>query len=84
MLKAGYATVYEAKTGSEFGNNEIKYRAVEARAKSKRKGMWAGSQKNYESPRDYKNRTSGIDESKVQPKKPVVNTILSSIFGTGK
>jgi endonuclease YncB( thermonuclease family) len=83
MLKAGYATVYEAKTGSEFGTEEAKYRSMESWAKSKKKGMWAGSQKNYESPRDYKTRTGGNEEPKSKLKKPV-SSILSSIFGSGK
>ncbi|ELR03166.1 putative endonuclease lcl3 [Pseudogymnoascus destructans] len=84
MLKAGLATVYEAKSGAEFGNKEDNYRSIEAWAKSKKKGMWAGSQKDYESPRDYKTRTGGTEEPKAKQKKPVVKSILSSIFGSGK
>ncbi|KFY26855.1 hypothetical protein V491_01145 [Pseudogymnoascus sp. VKM F-3775] len=84
MLRAGLATVYEAKSGAEFGNKEDKYRSMEAWAKSKKKGMWAGSQKDFESPRDYKTRTGGTDEPKAKQKKPVVKGILSSIFGSGK
>ena len=84
MLKAGYATVYEAKTGSEFGSDETKYRNMESWAKSRKKGMWAGSQKNYESPRDYKTRTGASEEPKSELKKPVVSSILSNIFGPGK
>lgn len=57
MLKAGLATVYEAKSGVEFGRAlEGKYRRAEWWAKAKRKGMWAGRKKDYESPRDYKIR----------------------------
>ena len=57
MLKAGYATVYEAKSGVEFGRaEEGQYRRAEWWAKTKRKGMWAGKKGDYESPRDYKNR----------------------------
>ncbi|PBP27060.1 putative nuclease domain containing protein [Diplocarpon rosae] len=57
MVKAGLATVYEAKTGAEFGDFEEKYRNVEQVAKRKKLGMWAGKPKDYESPRDYKTRT---------------------------
>jgi len=57
MLKAGLATVYEAKMGAEFGDFEQKYRSVEERAKKKKLGMWSGKMKDYESPRDYKIRT---------------------------
>ncbi len=56
MLRMGLATVYEAKTGAEFGQLEDKYRKAEKWAKLKRKGMWAGKTKDYESPRDYKTR----------------------------
>lgn len=60
MLKAGMATVYEAKMGAEFGDFEAKYRAAEEKAKAKGKGMWAKRfLKGYESPRDYKTRTAG-------------------------
>lgn len=69
MLRAGLATVYEAKTGAEFGEGlEVKYRRAEWWAKTKRKGMWAGSKKDYESPREYKSRYGSAapqDESKV-------------------
>ena len=51
------ATVYEAKSGAEFREGlEPKYRRAEWWAKTKRKGMWAGKKKDFESPRDYKNR----------------------------
>ncbi|KAL8784209.1 MAG: hypothetical protein Q9213_004101 [Squamulea squamosa] len=56
MLKRGLATVYEAKSGSEFGNLEQKYRETEKWAKLKRKGLWGGSKKNHETPREYKAR----------------------------
>jgi endonuclease YncB( thermonuclease family) len=59
MLRAGLATVYEAKSGVEFGEGlEPKYRKAEWWAKTKRKGMWAGRKKDFESPREYKNRHS--------------------------
>ncbi|OAP63645.1 hypothetical protein AYL99_02872 [Fonsecaea erecta] len=57
MLRAGLATVYEAKSGVEFGRaKEERYRRAEWWAKTRRKGMWAGSRKDYESPREYKTR----------------------------
>jgi len=56
MLRMGWATVYEAKSGAEFGHLEDKYRKAESWAKLKRKGMWGGKKKDYESPRDYKSR----------------------------
>ncbi|KAL9612576.1 MAG: hypothetical protein Q9167_002827 [Letrouitia subvulpina] len=61
MLKRGLATVYEAKSGAEFGKLEDKYRKAEKWAKIKRKGMWAGKQKDYESPRDYKTRMTASE-----------------------
>ncbi|KAH8676718.1 hypothetical protein BGZ60DRAFT_468607 [Tricladium varicosporioides] len=64
MLKAGYATVYEANTGAEFGQFEEKYRKTEEVAKRKKLGMWAGNLKDYESPRDYKIRTAAAQETK--------------------
>ena len=56
MLKKGLATVYEAKTGFEFGGLEGKYRRAEQMAKLKKKGMWGASKKDFESPRAYKQR----------------------------
>ena len=64
MLKAGMATIYEAKMGAEFGDFEQKYREAEEKAKSKKKGMWAGKMADYESPRDYKTRTAAASESR--------------------
>ncbi|KAL3424798.1 nuclease domain containing protein [Phlyctema vagabunda] len=64
MLKAGYATVYQANSGAEYGEFEAKYRKVEEQAKKKRLGMWAGRRQDYESPRDYKLRTASLHESK--------------------
>lgn len=60
MLKAGLATVYEAKSGAEFGDLEAKYRATEQWAKKKRKGMWSSKNVDYESPRDYKTRMGQV------------------------
>ena len=55
MLKTGIATVYEAKTGAEFGALEDKYRGMEAWAKGRKVGIWGS--KEFESPRDFKTRT---------------------------
>ena len=59
MLRKGLATVYEAKTGAEFGHLEQKYRRAEKWAKVRRIGIWGGRKKDFESPRDYKTRTAG-------------------------
>jgi len=69
MLRAGLATVYEAKSGAEFGKGlEQKYRRAEWWAKTKRKGMWAGKSKDYESPREYKTRHgSGTPQEETKP-----------------
>lgn len=64
MLRQGLATVYEAKTGAEFGRVEDKYRQAEWWAKRKKKGMWAGKKGVYESPRDYKKRMGLVEEVK--------------------
>jgi endonuclease YncB( thermonuclease family) len=64
MLKAGLATVYEAKMGAEFGEFEEKYRKTEEVAKKRKLGMWGGKMKDYESPRDYKTRTASMSEQK--------------------
>jgi len=64
MLKAGMATVYEAKMGAEFGDFEEKYRKIEELAKKKQRGMWSSKAEDYESPRDYKTRTAALNETK--------------------
>lgn len=74
MLKAGLATVYEAKTGAEFGLSEEKYRAAEEQAKERNVGMWskpglmqrlAGAKtKAPESPREYKTRHMAAEKQK--------------------
>ena len=58
MIRAGFATVYEAKSGAEFGDEgtEQKYRKAEWWAKTKRLGMWSGKKADFESPREYKKR----------------------------
>ncbi len=74
MLKAGLATVYEAKSGAEFGTSEKQYRAVEQQAKERKVGMWskpgllqrlAGAKaKAPESPREYKTRHTAAEKQK--------------------
>ncbi|KAF2187792.1 SNase-domain-containing protein [Zopfia rhizophila CBS 207.26] len=74
MLKKGLATVYEAKTGSEFGEFEQQYRDAEERAKQDKVGMWTkptiiarlrGEQaKSVESPREYKTRHTAAERQK--------------------
>jgi endonuclease YncB( thermonuclease family) len=59
MLREGFATVYEANTGAEFGTKETeeKYRKAEQWAKFKRKGLWAGRKDaGFETPGEYKKR----------------------------
>lgn len=69
LLRAGFATVYEAKSGAEFGDFEKKYRRIEAWAKITKKGMWAAKAKDYESPRDFKTRMAQLSEPKQEEKK---------------
>jgi len=62
MLREGLATIYDAKTGCEFGGErmEKRYRWAEWWAKKTGKGMWKGlrgkAAEEWESPREYKNR----------------------------
>ncbi|KAI1910603.1 putative endonuclease lcl3 [Ophidiomyces ophidiicola] len=70
MLKHGLATVYEAKTGAEFGGAELekKYRDVEVSAKSRGKGLWQGAKgkkkATWESPREFKSRMAEEDQKR--------------------
>ncbi len=64
MLKRGLATVYEAKTGAEFGAVEEKYRRAEWWARKRRRGIWSVRPEDYESPRDYKTRMGQLNERK--------------------
>ena len=61
MIKRGLATVYEAKIGAEFGGLKKKYSKAESSAKRRKKGMWNGKKKDFESPRDYKTRLKERD-----------------------
>ncbi|KAK5113118.1 hypothetical protein LTR62_003697 [Meristemomyces frigidus] len=72
MLKCGLATVYEAKSGAEFGGKEEVYRRAEGRAKSRGVGMWRDvglvgkllgrKGGGLESPREYKSRIAARDK----------------------
>lgn len=79
MLKAGLATVYEAKTGAEFGDLESKYRKTEAWAKAKRRGIWSGNPKDFESPREYKNRINAGDSAQPGTLGKVASKVVSTI-----
>ncbi|GIZ43990.1 hypothetical protein CKM354_000719900 [Cercospora kikuchii] len=71
MIKAGWAGVYEAKKGAEYGGKEQEYREAEARAKQKKVGMWGGpgvigkllgkKQEVLESPREFKTRQKKVE-----------------------
>ncbi|KAI9684185.1 MAG: putative endonuclease lcl3 [Trizodia sp. TS-e1964] len=60
MLRAGMATVYEAKSGVEFGKLEEKYRRAEWWAKTRRKGIWWTRRADFESPREFKNKKTEV------------------------
>ncbi|KAF3484130.1 uncharacterized protein GIQ15_03454 [Arthroderma uncinatum] len=65
MIREGLATVYEAKSGAEFGGaaREKKYRDAEALAKKKGKGLWKTKESStWESPREFKSRMSAEDK----------------------
>lgn len=64
MLRRGLATVYEAKSGAEFGNakREQMYRKAEAWAEKRKRGLW--EQWNGESPRNFKKRMAESDTKK--------------------
>lgn len=62
MLRRGLATLYEAKSGAEYGgeDTEMKYRRAEQWAKTLGRGLWKDFRKSggkeWESPREYKTR----------------------------
>lgn len=67
MLRRGLGTVYEAKSGAEFGGAvmERKYRKAEWWAKVRGVGLWRDYRKRgkeWESPREYKTRM-GLEDS---------------------
>lgn len=89
MLKRGLATVYEAKSGVEFGGsaNEIKYREAEKLAKARRQGLWKDFWRhggiNFESPREYKTRMGQEQPSEASPEslsKRRSRGIIASLF----
>lgn len=43
MIRAGWATVYEAKRGAEYDGREEDYREAERLAKKEAKGIWGGA-----------------------------------------
>lgn len=54
MLKNGWATLYEAKSGAEFNGRKALFQSLQAEAQRKRKGIFI--QKKFETPREYKNK----------------------------
>lgn len=73
MIRSGWSTVYEAKTGSEFGGREEQYREAEKQAKVQKLGIWQevgivrkmlGHTTKFESPREYKNRMKKEESTK--------------------
>ncbi|KAL1603775.1 putative endonuclease lcl3 [Paraconiothyrium brasiliense] len=74
MLRNGLATVYEAKTGSEFGTSEQKYRDAQKKAEEQKVGMWTKPNllgrlrgetvKKAETPREYKQRHTAAEKQK--------------------
>lgn len=65
MLKAGLATVYEAKTDAEFGGDNIRLKYLEAEriAKHQRLGIWGLKKGFFISPYEFKKeaRASGAE-----------------------
>lgn len=56
MLRRGWATVYEAKSGVQFNGHEAAFRRLEGQAKRKRKGMFVNGEAGLETPREYKQK----------------------------
>ena len=66
LLRRGLAVTYEGKTGAEFGGKgvEERYRAAEALARKKGKGMWEGEMKReevLETPGEFKKRMKALE-----------------------
>lgn len=72
MLEAGMATVYEAKTGAEFGKLEEIYRLAEWRARKAKRGMWKQAKINFVSPGQYKRALKEAETTKGAAGTPVV------------
>ncbi|KAL2024171.1 hypothetical protein VTK56DRAFT_9327 [Thermocarpiscus australiensis] len=75
MLKRGLATTYEGKTNVEFGGPKMEemYKAAEAAARKKGKGLWSAKNAGFfgsrtkqelETPMAYKRRMKLLDEQK--------------------
>lgn len=64
LLKKGLATTYEAKTGIEWGGREQVYKAAEAKAKSRKLGIWSVKASEFQSPRDYKAKAQGEEQTR--------------------
>ncbi|KAG7194847.1 putative endonuclease lcl3 [Scheffersomyces spartinae] len=56
MVRNGMAVVYESKATAEFGDSELKYRTLEAKAKRQGKGLWSLGNK-LVTPGEYKRET---------------------------
>ena len=54
MIRAGMATVYEAKTGGEFGGMKVRYVEAEGRAKKAKVGLWRETRRTRVSPAEFK------------------------------
>ncbi|KAK4131736.1 SNase-domain-containing protein [Trichocladium antarcticum] len=73
LIRRGLAVTYEGKTGAEFGGAkmEARYKAAEAAARRKGKGLWAGEKggllggrREVETPMAFKRRMKALDEKK--------------------
>ena len=69
LLKKGLATVYEAKSGVEFGGEarEREYRRIEQRAKGWKRGIWGtlgDGNGPRESPMEFKKRMRELEEAR--------------------
>ena len=79
MLRRGLATVYEAKSGAEFGGRKEDYVAAEERARRAKVGMWTerggvwrrilgGGEEAVETPMEFKRRMGREEEAKKEGK----------------
>lgn len=79
MLRRGLATMYEAKSGAEFGGKaaEERYRAAEEEARRRGRGMWSVVRPGWfgmkakgtlESPREYKTRVKMEEKAAAEKK----------------
>lgn len=93
MLRRGLATVYEAKTGVEFGgeSHERKYREAEKQAKARGKGLWQNFWRHggnhFESPREYKTRMGQehtLEGQQTQQSQSAFSALASWLLPSGK